>query len=120
MDTWKLVVFRSIGMLFLAVLWLIFYVRERRWWMMLMGIFGILVFVVGLLLSSRHERLGSIISAVYMFLVMGVPIMAQSVGFRPSQPIHLGSVVIILLILVGCILLGSVVVVLAILLYSTS
>lgn len=119
MGTWKLVVFRSIGMLFLAVPWLIFYVREKRWWMMLMGVLGIFVFVVGLLLSSRYERPGSIISLAYVFLVMSVPVIARSAGFRPSKPIHLGSAGIIILILVGCIIIGSVAVVLAVLLFST-
>jgi hypothetical protein len=113
-----LLISRSIGVFFLSILWLILYMREKRWWILLTGVLGIIMLLTGLSLGARYEKFSSIMSLGYVFLVVSTAVMAQAAGFRSSRPISLGSPVMILLIVIGFIIIGSTSVVLAKLAFS--
>ncbi len=109
---------RASGVLLLAMLWLIFYVRERHWWIMLVGGLGILVLVTGLFLGSHYESLSNSLSLAYIFLGVSVAIMARTTGFRPARPITLSTPVIVSLVVIGFIIIGATGILLAKLIFS--
>jgi hypothetical protein len=113
----EIILFRTVGILGLALIHFWFYMKSRLSWMLLLAIGGLMVFIANLVLGTSQAALGDMISIIYLFTTIAINSYLRVK--KPSLNYNLSQKAILVVLLVSGIGLWLVVAVLMVVVFGS-